>query len=212
MKHLNLLIRTLTCSWPPSVDNMKRLTLISLFLLVTFICFAQQEDYMPQPRPKNCKFENSCPRNSIFHATEIKFKTLGVNSLNWDHLLVCRSTYLVSFRLGFNYLTFPKIKGIGVPFDLCLMLGGGAVMFEMAAGLNYIYFNKNYSDSLGQFKDNVNYLALYGHVGLRYQKQRSPFVRLSFIPTYSLTGYNEIEQLSKKRFLGMLGLGIGYTF
>ena len=174
---------------------------------------AQQLKDYPQPRPKNCHPENSCPRNTLFHETNVRFKNLfGLNSINWDHILVCREKYLISMRLGVDYMSFNKISSAGVPFDLNLIIGGGALMLETGIGLNYLYVYKNCDDSIGEYKDNVNYLGLTGRIGLRYEKQHSIFFRFGYTPMYSLINYKEIPIIVNKKYISMFGAGIGYTF
>jgi hypothetical protein len=190
-------------------------------LIISIICSflffvnikAQQIDYSPAPRPKNCTTVNSCPRNTLFHETNVRFKNLlGLNSVNWDHILVCREKYLVSVRLGIDYMSFNKISSAGIPIDLNLMVGGGALMLETGIGLNYLYVYKNYNDSIGKYKDNVNYLGLTGRIGLRYEKQHSIFFRLGYTPMYSLINYKEIPIIANKKYISMFGAGVGYTF
>ncbi len=191
-------------------------------LIISIICSflflvngkAQQIDYSPAPRPKNCHPENSCPRNTIFHETNFRFDRMGLNwnSINWDHIFVCREKYLISMRLGVDYYSFSKISSAGVPFDLNLMIGGGALMLETGIGLNYLYVYKNYDDSIGEYKDNVNYLGLTGRIGLRYEKQHSIFFRLGYTPMYSLINYKKIPIIANKKYISMFGAGIGYTW
>lgn len=208
---------------------MKKFFLTVFFAVLASSLFAQQVDYDPRPRPKNCDSENSCPRNTIFHETTFRFDGLGLNwnSLNWDHTLICRTGFLLSFRLGVNYMSFAKIKSVGVPVDLNLMIGGGALMGEVSAGLNYLYIYKNYDEVLGKFDDNLSYLAAMGRIGLRFERKHSVFFRLGYTPMFSLFGNDEIQIRKKKRktdpqeyiyvirdrkFYSMFAAGIGYTF
>lgn len=208
---------------------MKKYSLLLLFLFSSLILFSQQNDYYPQPRPKNCDTENSCPRNTLFHETTFRFDRLGWNwnSLNWDHTLICRSSYLLSFRLGVNYMSFSKTRSLGAPLDLNLMIGGGALMAEISAGLNYLYVYKNYDELIGKFDDNLSYLAAMGRIGLRFERKHSIFFRLGYTPMYSIFGNDEIQIRKTKRksdppeyvyvvrdrkFYSMFAAGIGYTF
>ena len=202
--------------------NLKKyFTLILITLSLN--SFAQQLDGYSVPRPKNCDTENSCPRNTIFHETTFRFTKLGLNwnSINWDHILVCREWYLLSFRLGLDYYSMNKIRSIGAPIDLNLMIGGGAIMFETGIGLNYLYIYRNYDEvTATRFDDNLSYVAATGRLGLRYQKKHSLFFRLGYTPMYSLMGNEDIQIKTKKDvyvirdrpFYSMFGAGIGYTF
>ncbi len=176
--------------------------------------YSQQNDMDPLPRPKNCETKNICPRNTIFHETDFRIDNLGLNwnSINWDHTLVCRSRYLISSRLGIDYYSFSKIRSAGVPLELNLMIGGGALMFETGLGLNYLYVYKNYNDIIGRYDDNVSCLAMTGRLGLRYEKQHSIFFRAGYTPVYNLIGSEDIPIISNKKFLSMFGAAIGWTF
>lgn len=201
---------------------MRKLILAAL-MVFAINCQAQQDDLNnPLPRPKNCETENSCPRNTIFHETTFRFDRLGLNwnSLNWDHILLCREKFLLSLRLGLDYYSLEKIRSVGAPIDLNLMIGGGALMFETGIGLNYLYIYKNYNEITGRFKDDLSYLAATGRLGLRYEKKHSIFFRLGYTPMYSLIGNDQITIANKKNiavihdrpFYSMFGAGIGYTF
>jgi hypothetical protein len=202
---------------------MRRYLFLILFMAAYYPLLAQDEnDGYPHPRPKNCDTENSCPRNALFHETTIRFDRLGLNwnSLNWDHNLICRERYLLSFTLGINYMSFAKIRSVGAPLELNLMIGGGALMFETGIGLNYLYIYRNYDELTGKFDDNLSYLAAIGRLGLRFQKQHNVFFRIGYTPLYSLIGNDEINITNKKGvavihdkpFYSMYGAGIGYTF
>lgn len=206
---------------------MKKWVLLIFLVIGYFSLYAQYDDAYPHPRPKNCDTENSCPRNTLFHETTFRFDRLGLNwnSLNWDHILVCREKYLLSFRLGVDYMSFAKIRSVGAPLDMNLMIGGGGLMFESGVGLNYLYIYTNYDEVMGKFSDNLSYLAATGRLGLRFQKKHSIFFRLGYTPMYSLFGNDEIQirKFKKKTnqyiyvirdrpFYSMFGAGIGYTF
>jgi hypothetical protein len=205
---------------------MKKAVLTILLFCYAMASFAQYDNY-PQPRPKNCETENSCPRNTIFHETTFRFDRLGLNwnSLNWDHLLICRTNYLLSFRLGVDYMSFAKMRSVGAPLDLNLMIGGGALMAEISAGLNYLFIYRNYDEVLGKFDDNLSYLAAMGRIGLRFERKHSIFFRAGWTPMYSLFGNDEVQICKKKKKTGeaiyvirdrplysMFTAGIGYTF
>lgn len=200
---------------------MNRILLI-LFVSITFNGFSQQYDGSPRPRPVNCATENTCPRNTLFHETTFRADGLSFNwnSLNWDHILICRERYLLSFRLGIDYYAFAKMRAVGAPLDINLMIGGGALMAEIGAGLNYQYIYTNYDEVNGKFKDNLSYLAALGHIGLRYQKQHSIFFRLGYTPMYSLMNNEQINITNKKgvavihdkKLYSMYAAGIGYCF
>lgn len=208
---------------------MKKIFLFFVFIFLSFLSFSQYDDIYPQPRPKNCEPENSCPRNTLFHETSFRLDKLGLNwnSLNWDHTIICRTSFLLSFRLGINYLSFSKINSIGAPVDLNLMIGGGALMGEVSAGLNYLYVYKNYDEYVAavdsknaKFDDNLSYLAAMGRVGLRFERKHSIFFRLGWTPMISLFGNDEVQIKNRKdrfvirdkKFYSMYALGIGYTF
>lgn len=190
---------------------MKYLVFI-FFLLFSVRLTAQQVDGVPRPRPANCQTEDICPRKTIFHETNTKFKTLSINSINYDKIILCRIHYLLSWRIGINYYTFTKIRSFGVPVEINFMLGGGALMLETGLGLNSLYVYRNYKEGIGKYDDSVLYLATTGRIGLRYQKKRSIFFRLGYTPMYSLTGYNDISVLKDKRYISMLGFSVGYCF
>jgi len=188
---------------------------IAILLMLCFPCinvFSQDDGTQPHPRPPSCQVENTCPRKTLFHETDIKFGTLGINSLNFDQILVCRSTYLISWRIGINYNTFSKISAAGIPTEINFMLGGGAIMLEAGLGLNSLYVYKNYDENIGKYNDNATYVAAAGRIGLRYQKKHSLFMRGGYTPLYSLSGYKDIPILADKKFISMFGLGIGYCF
>jgi|GEM_PF-1020775 len=202
---------------------MKKIFLVT-FVVFAMNCQAQQDNLNnPLPRPKNCDTENSCPRNTLFHETTFRFTKLGLNwnSINWDHTLVCRERYLISLRLGIDYYSMNKIRSVGAPLELNLMIGGGALMFETGIGLNYLYIYRNYDEITStRFDDNLSYLAATGRLGLRYEKLHSLFFRLGYTPMYSLIGNDQITITNKKDvavihdkpFYSMFGAGIGYTF
>jgi hypothetical protein len=203
---------------------MKKAIVIFFYLLMLNICgFSQQHNGNTAPRPPSCKTENSCPRNTLFHETTFRFDKLGLNwnSINWDHILICRERYLVSFRIGIDYYSFLKIHSAGVPIDINLMIGGEGLMFEAGLGLNYLYVYGNYNDSTDtRFKDKLSYLAVAGRLGLRYQKESSIFFRLGYTPMYSLMGDQQIgitnrkgiPIIQNKKLYSMFSIGIGYTF
>ena len=175
--------------------------------------FSQQEGYDPRPRPKNCETKNICPRNSIFLESNVRIKNLlGLESINWDHTLVCRTKYLISYCLGVDFYSFKKTQFVGVPFSLNLMIGGGALMAEIGVGLNYLYAYENYDKDTKLYVDKQSYLGFTGTLGVRYEMQKSFFARAGFTPMYSLMNYNKIPILAAKKFNTMFGLGIGYTF
>lgn len=203
---------------------MKKYFFISVFfLLFSAYSFSQQDGIYPMPRPKNCQTENTCPRNTLFHETAFRFGYLGFNfnSINWDHTLVCRSSYLITMRLGIDYYSFAKLRSAGIPFELNLMIGGGALMFETGVGLNYLYIYKNYNEIIPErFQDHLSYLTATGRLGLRYEKLHSIFFRAGYTPQYSLMNNNQITIINKKnvavihdhKLYSMVSVGVGYTF
>lgn len=191
---------------------MRKLLLLIFYCTIGTMAFPQQDDLEPHPRPKNCEVENICPRNTIFLESNIRFKKLfDLNSINWDHTLICREKYLLSVCLGADFMSFRKTKCAGVPVSLNLMIGGGALMFETGIGLNYLYVYKNYDDATNQYDNKQNYLGMIGRIGLRYEKKHSIFFRAGYTPMLSLIN-NKIPIFAGKRFNSMFGLGVGYTF
>ncbi|MGD0712198.1 MAG: hypothetical protein ABR968_13575 [Bacteroidales bacterium] len=192
---------------------MKKITLLFCFCVVCSAAFSQQEGMDPRPRPKNCQTENSCPRNSLFLETSVRFKDLfGLVSIDWDHTLICREKYLLSYILGVDFFSFKNTKAAGVPLSLNLMLGGGPLMFELGLGVNYLYVYKNYDEATRLTDPNESYLGMIGNIGLRYEKLHGIFIRAGYIPMYSLMNYSKIPILASKKFNNMFGLGVGYTF
>jgi len=193
---------------------MKKLFLFfAVYLSIYTNSFSQQDDINPRPRPKNCDVENSCPKNTLFLETNMRFKnSFGLNSLNWDHTLICREKFLLSYIIGVDFWSFKKTRAAGIPLSLNLMLGGHALMLEIGAGLNFLYAYKNYNDSTSLYENKQSYLGLIGNIGLRYEKKHSIFFRAGYTPMYSLINYEKIPILASKKFNSMFGIGVGYTF
>jgi hypothetical protein len=192
---------------------MKIKTFFSLiFILSAWIAAAQYTSPSASYRNGSCKGTDRCPRNTLFHETQYDFSTLGINSINLDHTLACTRTYLTSFRIGVNYLSFPDISGAGIPAEICYMYGRGAWMLELAAGLNSLYVYKNYSSAAGSFSDNAIWAAVNGRAGIRFERKNSIFLRAGFVPSLTVAGKKEIETLDNKNFMWNAALGIGYTF
>lgn len=191
---------------------MKKTVVVFFLFFALSKVFSQYDPTQPHPRPSSCVTENICPRKTLFHETEISPKTVGINSINYDKILVCRSAYLISWRIGINYYTFTKIRSAGIPSEINFMFGGGALMLEAGLGLNSLYVYQNYNDSIGKFEDNKFYLAAVGRIGVRFQRKHSFFARGGYTPMYSLVGYKDIPVLADKKFVSMFGFGIGYCF
>lgn len=192
---------------------MKKLILLSCLFVISLSVFSQQEGNDPRPRPKNCQTENSCPRNSLFLEGNVRFNNmLGLVSLNYDHTLVCRESYLLSYILGIDFYSFKKTKAAGIPLSLNLMIGRGPMMFELGLGLNYLYVYKNYDDATKLTGPNESYLGIIGNIGVRYEMLHSLFLRLGYTPIYSLMNNNNIPILASKKLNNMFGLSVGYTF
>ena len=187
-----------------------------IIMIGGFFCFsgkAQQLNGMPNPRPKNCTPENICPRNTLFLESNFSIpKELALNSINLDHIIICRENFLVSWHIGVDFLSLNKLKTVGVPADLNLMIGGGALMIETGIGLNYLYAYKNYNRSTKLYEANQHYGALTGRLGLRYEKKNSIFFRAGYTPYLSVYNYKKIPILADKSFFSMFGFGIGYTW
>jgi len=183
--------------------------LLIIFIILSNISYSQKSD-----RFGNCKtgVGNSCPRNILYHETYANFKSLNFNSINWEHTLICKQTFMMTLRIGVVYLSFPKIHSVGAPLEFNFLFGGNAWVFEAGIGVHDLYFYKNYSDSLGKFSDGVNYLAASARVGIRYMIDNALFFHVGFTPMYSIMGYKEIQPISKHAFQPMAAIGIGYTF
>jgi hypothetical protein len=201
---------------------LKKYFLLAFLIMGYFASYAQYDDAYPHPRPKNCDTENSCPRNALFLETTIRMDKLGLNwaSLNWDHNLVCRERYLMSFRLGVDFMSFSKLSSLGVPLGINLMIGGGGLMAEVGLGLNYLHISQNYDEATRKkFADNLSYLAATGMLGVRFQKKSNIFIRAGYTPMYSISGNDEIAITTKKGvavvrdrpFYSMFSIGVGYT-
>jgi hypothetical protein len=192
---------------------MKKLILLCCLFAISFTVFSQQDGLDPRPRPKNCETENICPRNSLFLEGNVRIKNMfGLVSLNWDHTLVCREKYLLSFILGADFYSFKKPKAAGIPLSLNLMIGGGPLMFELGLGVNYLYFYKNYDETTKLTDPKESYLGMIGNVGVRYEMLHNIFLRLGYTPMYSLMNYKSIPILASKKLNNMFGLSVGYTF
>jgi hypothetical protein len=192
---------------------MKKLILLCCFFTISLSLFSQQDGIDPRPRPKNCQTENICPRNSLFLEGNVRIKNMfGLVSLNWDHTLVCREKYLLSFILGVDFLSFKQTKAAGIPLSLNLMIGGGPLMFELGLGVNYLYVYKNYDEATKLDAPKENYLGMIGNVGLRYEMLHSVFARLGYTPMYSLMNNTNIPILASRKLNNMFGLSVGYTF
>lgn len=182
-------------------------TLLLLLIVITGTCQLKTARYgsCRQPMP------TSCPRNSFYHETYANFTTLNFNSVNWDHTWVCKQKFMFTSRLGVIYYSFPKIHSVGAPLEFNFLVGGNSWVFEFGLGAHYMYFYKNYNDTIGKYSDAVHYLAASARVGVRYEIDNSIFFHLGFTPLYSILGDDQIPRLSKSKFLPMVGIGIGYT-
>ncbi|MCK9611305.1 MAG: hypothetical protein PHR81_03355 [Bacteroidales bacterium] len=189
---------------------MKKIILLSQMCVLCFITFGQNLSY----RAGNCKTKSDfCPKIALFHETSYNFAGLGINSVNLDIVLLCNRSNILSLRTGINYFSFPKIYSAGIPLEIDFMIGRGAWMFECGLGLDYLYFYKNYSALQGQFSSNVSYLSAMGRIGVRYEKINGLFFRAGYNPHCSIMNtYQELEPISKHRFLHMASIGLGYTF
>jgi hypothetical protein len=191
---------------------MKKFFLVFTLVIFCIIVRAQtSEQFSTNYRNGRCNTKMFCPRNAIFHETNWDFSRLGINSIKWDHILKCGDRSMVSFCLGINYFTFPKVYGAGVPLELNLLIGRSALLFEMGLGINYLYFYKNYDNGV-RYTDNVHWGAITGRLGLRYEAEKSLFLRAGFTPMYAVIGNNDVPYFGGKPMFWMAGLGIGYTF
>lgn len=191
---------------------MKRCFLVTIMLLTLSLAQAQQsEQFSTNYRAGRCNTKDFCPRNTLFHETNWDFSRLGINSINWDHVLVCEKRYMTTFRVGINYFTFSKVYGAGVPLEFNFLIGSSALLFELGLGINYLYFYKNYDKGV-RYADNVHWGAITARAGLRYMAQKNLFLRAGFTPHYAVIGNNDVPYFGGKPMFWMAGLGIGYTF
>jgi hypothetical protein len=191
---------------------MKKLLLLTCLFVLSLSVFSQQDGNDPRPRPKNCQTENTCPRNSLFLEGNVRIKNMfGLVSLNYDHTLICRERYLLSYIVGVDFFSFKQTKAAGIPFSLNLMIGGGPLMFELGLGVNCLYVYKNYNETTKSTDSKENYLGMIGNVGVRYEMLHSVFLRLGYTPMYSLMNNNNIPILASKKLNNMFGLSVGYT-
>ncbi len=155
-----------------------------------------------------------CPKLSVFHETNYDLSRFGFNSVNADYVLICRSSYMLTVRLGCSYMSFEKASSVGVPIELNLLIGRSALLLEISGGFLGQYYYKNY-DSISQKKKSSTlfYQAITGRIGLRYEPPKGGlFFRIGFTPLYSLTDYDQIYPINNRRFIPLIGAGIGYTF
>lgn len=185
-----------------------------LFILTVFSVTTVYSQSMREGKC-NRKGVSICPSHTFFHETNTNLKGYSFNSINVDKNLYCGSKNLLSLRLGFLYMSWKKVRSIGVPVELCLMFGSGASMLEIAAGYQYQYFYKNYAkDSLQTQIDNASYQAITGRIGYRYEKPKGGiFFRFGFTPLYAIGDYSStIPFLGTSPFIPMAGGAIGWTF
>ncbi len=152
-----------------------------------------------------------CPRNVVYHETHTNFSYLTYNSINWEGTLICRPNFMMSLRLGGIYYNFVKLGLTGAPIGLNFLFGGDRWLVDAGFGGTYLYLYKNYSDSLGHFKDSQHLAGVNLHVGVRYEIQRSLFFKAVLDPMYILYGMENVP-IMKHAFQPMIGVGIGWTF
>lgn len=152
-----------------------------------------------------------CPKHVLYHETHTNFSYLTYNSINWEGMLACRQTFMLTLRLGGIYYNFGKLRAAGAPIGLNFLFGGGKWLFDAGFGGTYMYVYGNYDADRGRFSDNVHLAGVNAHLGMRYEIERSVFFKVVFDPMYVVMGQDEIP-LMKSAFQPVAGIGIGYTF
>jgi hypothetical protein len=190
--------------------------ILSSFLIIVMVGVSLAQNDQSQKgatyRDGTCKPKYSlCPKNLLYHETNTNFSYLTYNSINWEHTLVCKPTFMLAFRLGGIYYNFVKLRLAGAPIGLNFILGGGKWLWDVGFGGTYLYVYRNYQDSIGHYNDNVHVVGVNLHVGIRYEIEESFFFKAEVDPMYVVLGKDQIP-LMKSAFQPMIGIGLGYTF
>lgn len=187
---------------------MKKYFVLVGILLINCLAIGQNYSY----RSGNCKSQSDyCPKISVFHETDYNFHNLGINSINADIKLSCNRGTMSSLRVGINYLTFPKISGLGIPVEYDYLIGRGVWMFEVGGGINYLYVYKNRYAGSTNPNPKESWLAIMARIGVRYDKINGLFFKAGYNPQFSLLN-TSIDEMKNYRMFHMLSVGIGYTF
>ena len=153
-----------------------------------------------------------CPKHSFFHETSLNFNQFALNSINYDYVLICQARWMLSVRVGGVYWTLKHAKAMGVPLEINFLSGSSAHLFEMSAGFTYLHFRKNWTEALGQFEQSVDYQAITGRIGYRYEKPRGGlFLRIGFTPISNYRNGDQVPIFGKGPFIPMAGIGAGWT-
>ncbi len=190
---------------------MKKNTVLIFYILlgITFWSYGQStsmRDGACTTQPKAF-----CPKNTFFHETNSNFSEFNFNSLNYDRIIKCDWSRMMSIRLGVIYYSFDKISSAGAIVELNSIRGSGSFLLEIGLGADFLYIYKNYNDSIGKYSDDVPYLAVTGRLGLRFQRDKGLFFRIGFTPVFSVYNQDLIPIISKNSFIPMAGFGAGYT-
>lgn len=195
---------------------MKKFLLLFAFVgLFAVVANAQydQEQKGGTYRDGTCKVAkyNFCPKHVLYHETHTNFSYLTYNSINYEGTLVCKSKFMLTYRLGGIYYNFVKMRLTGAPIGLNFLFGGNDWLFEAGLGGTYLYIYKNWEDPIGRYSDNASVAGVNLHVGLRYQIQKAFFFKAVIDPMYVVYGKENVP-LMKNAFQPMIGVGLGYTF
>jgi hypothetical protein len=182
---------------------MFKLTFVYLLLLAAF--FSADAQRAEQPMQKNTFFLE-LGGNGLFY------------SLNYDRILLGRSTWKLSGRMGGLY--FPGLGEanrhmIGLPLELSYLRGRNNHHLELGLGFTPMYDTYPIMGLDGQ-KDVVQDLALMGvaRIGYRHQKREGGlFYKIGFTPLLG-TVYDLSNRLSRPTELfayPLVGLSLGYT-
>lgn len=152
-----------------------------------------------------------CPKHVLYHETHTNFSYLTYNSINWEGTLMCKNSFMLTFRLGGIYYNFTPIKLTGAPIGLNFLFGGDRWLFDAGFGGTYLYIYRNWADSIGRYNDNSSVAGVNVHLGVRYEIQRSFFFKAVVDPMYVVYGKENVPMM-KHAFQPMIGIGLGYTF
>jgi len=155
---------------------------------------------------------NTYQKNTAF--VEI-FGNTRTYSINYDRLLIIKSKFKISGRIGISYLPFDfNIKGI--PLEINTFWGAQKEFFEIGFGLSYID-GLNKSEG-GVSPQNGNYysddtsrtLYLSFRYGYRYQKPTGGFFfKIGLVTLIKIHDFSNTKGANK---IGSIGFGIGYNF
>lgn len=194
--------------------NMKRIIILIALCCLMAGGLQAQEQKGSTYRDGSCappKY-TFCPKNVLYHETHTNFSYLTYNSINWETTMICRSNFMMTFRLGGIYYNFVKLRLTGAPIGFNFLFGGDNWLVDAGFGGTYLYIYRNYDELLGvRYNDNTSVAGVNLHLGLRYEIQRSFFFKAVVDPMYVLYGKENVP-LMKHAFQPMIGIGLGYTF